>query len=253
MIDSLDLSPVSGARITLEPAQAGDEPVFLPDTQTDARGTFRILEVGGGAWKVKATRDGYASAEQTVQVDGSEAEEIELKLQPTEGVTIEALQPSGQAPDRLQIAVLGPQGETVASGHYPTGENGRTRVSNVPVGSWQLLVQSDHSAPATVSVSVPGPAVRVVLPAAGTLRVKVPTLVGESVIAKLVLTGSGGVFRSMDFNGKAVAEWNLYNGSTHLDRVPVGVWQLTARTPDGRSWTGSATVTAGGTAEATLE
>ncbi|HEX6903936.1 MAG TPA: carboxypeptidase-like regulatory domain-containing protein [Thermoanaerobaculia bacterium] len=253
VIDSLDLSPVSGARVTLEPAQASNEFLTLPDTQTDARGTFRILEVGGGAWKVRATRDGYAPAEQTVQVDGSDAEEIELKLQPTEGVTIEAQQPSGQAPDHLRVAVLGPQGETVASGSYPTGENGRTRVSNVPAGSWQLLVQSDQSAPATVSVSVPGPAVRVVLPAAGALRVKVPTLVGESVVAKLVLTGPGGAFRAMDFSGKVVSEWELFQGIRNLDRIPVGVWQLTVRTSDGRSWTGQATVTAGGTAEATLQ
>lgn len=253
VIDSLELSPVSGARITLEPAQAGDRPVLLPDTQTDARGTFRLLEVGGGAWRVKATKDGYVPAEHTVEVDGSDAEEIELKMQPAEGITIEARQPSGQAPDRIQVAVLDSQGQTVASGFYPTGENGRTRVSNVPFGNWQIMVQSDQSAPATVSVAVPGPAIQVVLPAAGALRVKVPTLVGESVIAKLVLTGPGGPFRSMDFDGKVMSEWNVHNGSASLNRVPVGVWQLTVRTPDGRSWTGSARVTAGGTEEATLQ
>lgn len=253
VIDSLDQSPVSGVRISLEPAQPGDQPLFLPDTQTDARGTFRMLEVGSGAWKLKAARDGYAPAERELQVDGSTPEEIELSLQPTEGVTVEALLPSGQAPDRIQVAVLGPQGETVASGSYPTGENGRTRISNVPPGRWELLVQSDVAAAAPVTVSVPGPPVRVVLPSSGMLRLKVPALVNDST-AKVVLTGAGGApFRGIDFGGQARSEWELFGGQVGFSRVPAGVWRVTVKTPDGRSWNGTATVTAGGTAEVTLE
>ena len=250
VIDSQDHSPISGARVTLEPV--GDERFFFPPLETDAKGTFRLLEVGGGAWKVKAVRDGYAPAEREIQVDGSAPEEIELTLQPTEGVTIEALLTSGQAPDRIQVAALDPQGNTVVAGNYPTGENGRTRLSNVPPGSWELLVQSDLSAAVAVSVSVPGPAVRVILPSSGRLQVKVPALANDRT-AKVVLSGAGGVFRAIDFDGKATSEWNLREGQVGFTRVPVGVWQVTVRTPDGRSWNGTATVTAGGSAEVTLE
>ena len=44
------------------------------------------------------------------------------------------------------------------------------------------------------------------------------------------------------------SEWDCDNGRTALSRVPAGVWQVTARAADGRSWSGTATVTPGGAA-----
>lgn len=251
VIDDGDDSPLSGVRISI--AAGDDRPSPFSDVTTDSRGAFRLIEVGDGAWTLRASRDGYASAEREVQVDGSAPDEIEIRLSPTEGVTVDALLASGQPPDRIQVAVLGPGGETVATGTYPTGENGRTRVSNVPPGSWRLLIGSGQSAETMVWVTVPSPAVRAILPPAGALSVKVPALAGDDTVVKITLNGSGGPFQGFGWDGRVTSEWDLYRGEAGLPRLPAGSWQVTARAPDGRTWTARATVTPGGTAEVTLE
>jgi hypothetical protein len=152
--------------------------------------------------------------------------------------------------------VLGEGGRMVSSGTYPVGEEGRARISNVPPGSWQLLVESDQSAVATMAANVPGPALRVVLPPAGRVEIRVPDLAQSGttakVAAKVTLTGPGGPLRVTEF-GILVSDWDLYQGRAFLSRVPAGSWQVVVRAPDGRSWTGTATVTPGGLAEITLK
>ncbi len=250
-IDAADSSPVSGVRISLRPTVEG--PTLFGDATTDARGAFRLLEVGDGAWTLRATREGYAPAERQVRVDGSTPDEIELRLEPTEGVTVEALLTTGQAPDRIQVAALDAGGKVIASGIYPTGENGRTRISNVPPGSWQLLIKADQAAPATVPASVPGPAIHAILPPGGEVRVQVPALASGSTTATIVLTGAGGPYRGFDWDGGVKSEWELAGGTIRLAGVPAGVWQLAVRSADGRSWSGTATVTPGGMAEVVLK
>jgi uncharacterized GH25 family protein len=248
VIDAADSSPVAGARISLR--SPGEGPAPFEDATTDARGAFRLLEVGDGTWKLRASREGYAPAEREVRVDGSAADGIEIRLDPTEGVTVEALLATGQPPERLRVAALDTAGKVAASGTYPTGENGRTRLSNVPPGSWQLLIEADGSASLTVPASVPGPAIRAVLPAAGQVRITVPALEGGT--AKVTLTGAGGLYRGFDWDNSVKSEWELEGGALVLPRVPAGVWRVTARAADGRSWSGTATVTAGGVAEVGL-
>ena len=251
VIDAMDSSPLSGVQIALVPD--GDRPAPFTDAATDARGVFRLIEVGDGAWKLRATREGYSPAEQEVRVDGPDPGEIEIRMNPTEGVTVEALLASGQPPDRLRVAVLDAGGKTIASGTYPTGENGRTRLSNVPPGSWQLLVESDQSAAVTVAASSPGPPVHVLLQPGGQVRVRVPALAASDASAKIVLTGSGGPFRDIDWDGSVRSEWDLAGGTRLFPRMPAGIWQVVARTPDGRSWSGTATVAPGGAAEVVLK
>jgi protocatechuate 3,4-dioxygenase beta subunit len=251
VIDAADASPVAGAGIFLKGSDA--RPAYFPSATTDARGVFHLLEVGDGAWTVTASRDGYASAERKVEVGGdSPPGDVEILLDPTEGVTVEALLASGLPPDRLQVAALDGSGAAVVSGTYPSGENGRTRLANLPPGSWLLLVESDQSAPVTVPAAVPGPAVHVILPPAGQLHLQVPALANDPAPATAVLTGAGGVYRALDRRGVS-SEWDLAAGERFLDRVPAGVWQVTARTADGRTWSGTAAVTPGGVAEVVLK
>jgi hypothetical protein len=251
VIDSTDASPVAGAAITLQ--AGGDQPPSFNGATTDARGAFRLLEVGDGAWTVRATREGYAPAEHAVQVDGSEADDLEIRLDPTQGITIDALLASGQPPDRIRVAAVDASGRTVSTGTYPTGENGRTRVSEVPPGSWLLLVESDQSAPITLQATVPGPSLSALLPPAGQVRVQVPALANDAASAKVVLTGPGGPFRAIDWDGSVKSEWEFGGSGFAFSRVPAGVWQVVAHSADGRSWSGTATVTPGGVAEVVLK
>ena len=253
VIDAQDASPVQGVEISIQSTAEGAFPTFNSVT-SDAKGNFRILEVGDGSWKLRALCEGYATTERELRVeDGAAPEEVEIRMEPTEGITVEAVLPSGQPPERLRVAALGPDGRTVMSGNYPTGENGRTRLSNVPPGRWNLLIESDQSAPVVAAASVPGPQVRAVLPPAGQLRIQIPALAAGSATAKVVLTGTGGLYRAIDWDGTVKSEWELYNGQHTFTRVAPGIWQAVARTPDGRTFTGTVTVIPGGTAEGVLK
>jgi protocatechuate 3,4-dioxygenase beta subunit len=253
VVDSTDASPVAGAGVFLKGSDASPSS-FFPSATTDARGVFHLLEIGEGTWTVTASREGYAQAGRKVEVSGdSPPGDVEIRLDPTEGVTVEALLASGQPPDRLRVAVLDGSGAAVMSGTYPCGEGGRTRLANAPAGSWLLMIESGESAPVTVPATVPGPALHVVLPPAGQLHIQVPALAKGSAAAKAVLTGAGGVFRALDWSGGVSSEWELAAGERLLGSVPAGVWQVTARAADGRTWSGTAAVTPGGTAEVVLK
>jgi len=253
VIDAQDASPVPGVRISIQSTAEGVFPTFN-DVTSDAKGGFRLLEVGDGAWKLRAVREGYATVERELRVeDGAAPEEVEIRLEPTEGVTVEAVLPSGQPPERLRVATLGPDGRAVVSGTYPAGENGRTRLSNVPPGRWSLLIESDQSAPVVAAASVPGPPVRVVLPLAGQLRIQVPLLAAGSAGAKVFLTGPGGLYQAIDWDGTVKSEWELYNGQATFTRIAPGTWKAVAYASDGRTFGGTVTVTPGGMAEGVLK
>ena len=251
VIDAADSSPVAGAVVTLEPAD--DRSSIPTDVTTDSRGVFRLSEVTDGAWKLRASHEGYATAEKELRVDGGDSGDVEISLSPTEGLTLEVVLPSGQAPERIHAGVLDLAGNLVASGYYPVGESGRARLTNVPPGSWQLLVDSAAGAPVILAATVPGPVLRVAVLPAGRLRVKVPALAKDAATATVGLTGPGGIaYRTFDFREQVTAQWDLYSGQANFGRVPPGSWQVTAKAADGRTWTGSAVVTAGAEVEVTL-
>jgi uncharacterized GH25 family protein len=253
--DATDGTPIPGARISL--LSASDPPSWLnnsAEVSTDARGSFNLAEVGDGSWRVRATQDGYAPAERSVLLDGSSPPDaVEIRMDPTVGVTVVALLASGQPPERLQVAVLDASGGMVASGTYPTGENGRTRIANVPQGSWQLLVESDASGPVFTPAASPGPTLQILLPPAGDVQVQVPALASGGGTAKVTLIGAGGPFRNLGWDGSVTAEWTTSSGTATISHVPPGAWQAVARTADGRSWTGTATVAPGAVAEVVLK
>ncbi len=252
VLDATDASPVARAGVFLKGSDA--RPSYFANATTDAHGAFHLPEVSEGAWTVSAAKDGYGAAEKKIEVSGdSPPGDVEIRLDPTEGVTVEAQLASGQPPDRLLVAALDGNGTVVVSGTYPCGETGRTRLANVPAGSWLLLIESGESAPVTVPATVPGPAVHVILPPAGQLRIQVPALANDRAAVKAVLTGAGGVYRALDWLGGVSSEWDLAAGERLLDHVPAGVWQVTARAADGRTWSGTAAVTPGGVAEAVLK
>jgi uncharacterized GH25 family protein len=252
VIDAADSTPVAGAKLSLEPADSKDD---FPQSsaETDSRGAFRLAEVADGAWKLRVSHEGYSPAVKDVRVDGADASDLEIPLSSTEGLTLEVVLPSGQAPERIRAGVLDPAGKTVAAGFYPVGENGRVRLSNVPPGSWQIFVDSDFAAPGSVAATAPGPVVRILLAPAGVVHVKVPALTQEDTTSTVSLTGPGGAYRAFDFSGQVTSQFDLYRGTQSFSRIPAGTWQVTAKAADGRTFTGTATVTPGGAVDAVLK
>ncbi|MFL6203072.1 MAG: carboxypeptidase regulatory-like domain-containing protein [Thermoanaerobaculia bacterium] len=256
VLDSSDRQPLSGVRVTLQPPKGGevDSGSFLTlDAVTDSRGGFRLPDVPGGSWRVRAVLDGYTPEEQSLEVDaGSAAEELEIALQATEGVTLQVVLASGRAPNYVRAAVLDPAGQVVASGTYPAAEDGRLRMGIVPAGSWDLVLDADGGAPITLPVTAPGNVGRVVLPLPGVLDLKVPALLTARVGARVTLTDQNGKpFRNA--YGESRATFELEAGARRLDRLAPGTWKLDVAADDGRTWSGTATVVPGGTVQVTLD
>lgn len=256
--DAADRSPISGASVVLLPREGGsDASRFFPiETSTDSRGAFRLLGVTEGAWKVRVSQEGYAPGEEEVTVEAAEGapvEGVELALQATEGVTLEVVLPNGRPPSEVRSAVLDASGRVVSAGRHMVREGGRVRISSVAPGSWELVLDSDGWAPVSLPVTAPGDAGRVALATPGSLRVEVPALADGRVGATVRFTDAGGrLFRTL-WGDEAMSELPLQNGSRDFQRLPVGSWTLTVTAADGRTWTGSATVSPAGKPVVKLE
>ncbi len=247
--------PLSGVAVALEQIDV-DASVwsrqfgFGNRTQSDSRGYFRVPRVRQGSWRVVATKAGFAPGETTVAVAGGGAPEVEIRLTPTEGVAFEVALESGLAVPSVQVSLLDASSRPLASGNHPVID-GKVRVSTVPPGRWELVIQGGDSAATRVAVNAPGDQGRFVLPIAGTLHIRVPEL--EDVqMASVKLTGPDGKpFVSSMGVSFGPGEWLLSAGQSMVPGLVPGVWSFTV-SHDGRSWSGSAAVTPGATTEVSV-
>lgn len=253
--DATDGEPVTGAALKLEPLDSESlwprSLVSGSPSQSDSRGHFLVPQVRQGSWRVIATKAGYGPGEATVTVAGGAAPEVEIRMWPTEGVTFDLVLESGAVVPAVQVVILAPPGRPLAGGSYPVAE-GKVRVPTVPPGRWDLVIQGGDSAVTRVTVDSPGDQGRVVLPTGGTLLIQVPDLAQEPM-ASVVLEGPDGKpFISTAGLALGPGEWILSSGRTVVPALVPGVWSFTVKSRDGRSWSGSATVTAGETTEVRL-
>ncbi|MEM7585000.1 MAG: carboxypeptidase-like regulatory domain-containing protein, partial [Acidobacteriota bacterium] len=253
----VDGEPVAGASVVAERLDGSPDSLvssrlnFGNTIQTDARGAFRLLRVQQGSWRVVVTKPGFAPGEATVSVAGEGAPTVEITLTPTEGVTFSLALQSGASVASAHVALLDPSGRQLASSIVPVID-GRARVSTVPAGTWDLVVQAGDGAATRLTVSSPGDHGSVVLPTAGTLHLRVPELEQE-MMARMLLTGPDGrPFVSASAPSLTPGEWRMRAGQALITGLTPGVWSFTVEHPDGRSWSGSAAVTSGGTVEVSL-
>lgn len=255
VVDAEDQSPIPNAQVLLTSAQPDDTaPWQNAETTTDSRGVFRLRDVQEGSWKVRAVKAGYAPEEvDLVVVSGRPVDGLELSLQATDGIVLEVLLPSGRPPDMVHTAVFDAAGRVVSRGSYPAGEDGRVRVASVAPGTWDLFLDADGSAAVVVPVTAPGNAGRVVLPRSGGLLLKVPALADVRVGAKVKLTEASGKPFRVPWGAMVQQDFDLNGGTRRFEKLSPGHWTLDVTASDGRTWSGSATVVPGGTAEVTLE
>ncbi|HEX5720597.1 MAG TPA: carboxypeptidase-like regulatory domain-containing protein [Thermoanaerobaculia bacterium] len=255
VVDAADQAPIPNAQVILMAAQPDDTaPWQNTETTADSRGVFRLRDVAEGSWKVRAVQAGYGPAEVDVQVDsGRPVDGLELSLEATEGIVLEVLLPSGRPPDMVHTAVFDAADRVVSRGSYPAGEDGRVRVASVAPGAWDLFLDADGSATVVVPVTAPGNGGRVILPQAGGLNLKVPGLAEARVEAKVTLADASGKLYRVPWGGQVMKNFDLQRGSRRFEKLSPGQWTLNVSATDGRTWTGTATVLPGGTAEVTLE
>lgn len=254
--DATDQQPLAGVAVSLlfEDQEAqGRLPTH--NATTDVQGRFEVANVADGRWKLSASKKGYAASTRPVDVQFDKpVEDLQLSLQATEGLTLEARLPSGGVPSELRLAVLDPAGGALISGNYATGENGRVRLSSVPAGSWEIIVSAPGSATSALRAQAPGETVAVALRPASRLKVVVPALAGSGKLAMARVQGSGGQpFRTLSWTGQPQAEWPMDGGQIEFASLPPGSWSVSVAASDGNSWQGSAVTTPGSTVELRLE
>jgi len=251
VVDAADSSPVNGATVQLLSADGDPVP---GRTQTDSRGTFVVRGVADGTWRLRAQADGYAPGEANVQVDGADVPEVEIALRATEGVTLQVATATGLPPQTLFYVVLDGAGQKIGDGRASVGEGGRARLSSVPPGAWQVLILTETTAPAEITVTSPGDAGRLTLPPPCTLRVRVPALADSPVTATVTLIGPGGrPFRTFRRLGEPTSIFQMERGTLSLSDVPPGVWDVRVSAADGRTWRTTATTSPGAAAEVVVE
>ncbi len=256
VVDSADRRALSGVRVSLAPPDGSVETFFGDHSAvTDLNGRFAVGNVASGSWTVWASKKGYATSSREITLQmSSDRDDVRIELDPTEGLSLEVRFPTGAIPDSIRAAVLDPAGRTVNSGSYATGENGSVRLSSVPRGTWDVVLYAPGAGVLAFRADAPGGPVPVILPRPTALTVRVPELAGSDSAATLTLTDSSGLpFRSLEWYGDPVAQWNLRDGVWSSAILPPGTWNVTVRAADGRTWQGSGSTGDSGPAEIILD
>jgi hypothetical protein len=188
-----------------------------------------------------------------VDVGRDAVDDVELRLSPTQGITLQVSRTAGAPPANVFVAVLNGQGGALLTQPSSTGEGGRVRLTTVPPGTWEVLVRSADSGTERVTATSPGPPVAVLLAPQASLALTVPDLAGEAVTAKATLTGGDGrPFGAVGW-GSVRREFDVTYGRTTITGLPAGAWRVDVVAPDGRRWSGSAVTAPGATATVELD
>ena len=220
---------------------------------SDSRGVFSLGAVPAGSWRLTATKAGFASLGVDLTMTAGEVvEDYDLIMNPAGRLILEVSTVFAAPPAEVFVAFLDGAGERVAGGNYAILEGGRVEFTTVPDGSWEMLVASGTSATTAGRVTVPGET-RVQLVTGGSLRVEVRDLEPGLVQAELrVIAADGRPYRDVGWGGRVSVERSLRSGRASVSNLPPGTWTLNVTATDGRTWTGTASVTAGGQVEAIL-
>lgn len=255
VLDASDSRPLDGATLRLESLdpQSPQEGFRMPSTTTaDSSGFFRFAEASSGTHRLVAQKEGYAPAEMSLTViDGLDQEGLELRLEPTEGLTIFVTLPSGQPAGEFFAAVLDASGQSLISGIYNAGAEG-TRIS-IPPGDWELLVSTPDTAVSSTRVSLPSEPIAIALEQHAQLEIRVPELEGDPALTVVRVTrADGSPHRYLQWTWTQT-EWQLLEGEGSVPGLPPGTWLVTIQTSDGRVWQAEASLAAGENPPVVLE
>jgi len=229
--------PVGGAYVMLRHAA----PDFLVADAAKQDGDFRLSRVPPGTYRMTVRAESYSPAEREISVAaGQDLAGLEVALAPASGLDLAVRLASGGIPHLVHVRVLDGRGAPVVAESLRPESSGAARLSTVPAGSWSLVLSASGGATVVVPVEVPGEPLKVTLPAAGRLRVRVQALASSDMRATLSLSSGDQRFWTLGPGGNVQEQWPLVGGTAVVESVPAGLWQVRVEAPDGRVWTGTA-------------
>lgn len=243
---------IPDATLTLRPTAGTD---FLITDGSLADGSFRILHIPPGSYRLAARANGYAPAESEIRLAaGEEATGLDIELSPTEGLEIQVRLASGKVPPLVHVQARSPLEAPVLAASYPPGASGGIELASLPAGTWQLAVGAPGGAMVTETVTVPGEPRQIVLPGAGSLHVRVPELASQNLLATLSLLGENQQpFEALGFGGSVERSWTMRGGKATVEGLPAGRWLVVAEAANGRVWQGTVVTPGAGEVALSLE
>jgi len=248
--------PLDNALVSLQHLVGSEgSPGSIITVATDPAGTFVIDRLSAGRFLLKVRRDGYAPHERLLDLAAGEPrDDLEIALDPAEGLEIYCRLAAGPPPDRASLHVLDAEGRVLLSETRGLADGGYAHFPTVPAGTWEVVVTAPGGAASGFTAQVPGEPLEVVLPPAARLEVRVPALIEANRVASLSLLGPDGrPFRGPGPTGNLQERWTLHGGAGVLEGLQAGVWTLVVSTSEGQTWQGTVALEYGEQAEVTLE
>lgn len=244
--------PIPEAVLSLRPTAGSD---FLISDSSFADGSFRIIHIPPGSYRLSARADGYAPAEREIRLAaGEELAGLELDLTPTAGLKIRVRLASGGVPPLVHVQARNAEGATILAGSYSPDSSGVTNLASLPAGTWSLLIGAPGGAMAQQPVTVPGEPLAITLAGAGRLQVRIPELASENLLGTLRLLGQDQKpFQILGLGGTIEESWTLTGGKATVEGVPAGQWLVVAEAPNGRVWQGAVATSGAGEVAVSLE
>lgn len=251
-----DGQPLDGVLVVLERLlDNAAAAAFIVTGGTDTDGRFELPRVPAGAYRLAARKDGFAVEERTLTLAaGERASDLHLQLLPTAGLVLEA-RVEGRIPPQVHLAVLDAAGRTVLSESRTPEAEGKAVFRTVPSGGWRILVSAPGAATIERQVELPAALQVVDLPAAGTLRLRVPALADNPHTAILQLWSPGGApFLALGLGGRLQDRWPVVGGSAQVDGLPAGIWNVEIHaSASGETWAGTVATPGHGVLEVAIE
>lgn len=224
VVDSASGDPLDGARVQLRATGTGAATMRFADrtAATDSTGGFTLDLVPPGNYIVTADKEGYGNQVRDLIVTDRSMENVELRLQPNEGISLKVTDARDGRALSAMIVVFDPQGRIVHEqrGFFPGTESAEIRLP-LATGTYEATVMAMGYGTRHVSLRSPSSQNVPMTPAA---RILVRSKHSARQRARLV-----------DANGIPYPRWssqppqlflNPSPGTTTIDNLAAGTYTL---------------------------